>query len=104
MLKDFLFADVAGLSDTNGILIEFINMFIIKCIFQRVKRVRFIVPITQAQITNNRGIGVREQIKSLQKICSADISSMVDALIPVLTKCNPKKKTDVEEIRSTLAD
>lgn len=29
---------------------------------------------------------------------------MVDALIPILTKCNPKKKIDIEEIRSTLAD
>ena len=35
IMKEFLYADVAGLSDTNGPLIEFINMFIIKCIFQK---------------------------------------------------------------------
>lgn len=31
--KDFVYADIAGLSDTNGILIEFINIFILKYIF-----------------------------------------------------------------------
>ena len=65
IMKEFLYADVAGLSDTNGPLIEFINMFIIKCIFQKVKRVRFLVPLTLVQITNNRGIGVRDQLKTL---------------------------------------
>ena len=41
-----MFADVAGLGDTGGILIELVNCFLIKEIFQRSRTVRFLIPLT----------------------------------------------------------
>lgn len=95
---------MAGLSDTNGSLIEYINMFVIKGIFQKVKRVRLLVPLTLVQITNNRGMGAREQMKTIQRICLSSLPNMIDSILPIITKCNPKKKIDIDDVRTTLGE
>jgi len=41
------YTDVAGLNDTGGDLIEIVNNCVIKFIFRRANRVRFLLPITQ---------------------------------------------------------
>lgn len=55
-----VYADIAGLHDTGGNLIELINCFIDKWIFSHAKRVKILVPITQGQITEGRGQAARE--------------------------------------------
>jgi len=45
--------------DTAGDMMEYINMFMIKAIFQKAKRIRFIIPITHSQLKNERGMRAR---------------------------------------------
>lgn len=45
-LGNMIFIDVAGLNDTSGPLMEFINRFILRSLFQKLEKVKFIVPIT----------------------------------------------------------
>ena len=49
-IENILFADVAGMNDTNGTLIEFVNSFVLKQLFQRTKRIKLLVPISLEQI------------------------------------------------------
>lgn len=44
--SDTLYADIAGLMDTGGDLLEYINCFVNKKLFNMAKRVRFLFPIT----------------------------------------------------------
>jgi hypothetical protein len=55
-VNDLLFGDIAGLQDTNGVLIDFINSFMVKKIFQLAKSVRFIFVMTKVQLKNCRGV------------------------------------------------
>jgi len=64
-----VFTDVAGLLDTKGEMIEFINSFIMRKMFSRAKTVRFLAPITVPQIQEGRGTPARQQVKLLQQIC-----------------------------------
>ena len=42
-----VYADIAGLLDTGGNLIQLVNCFIDKWIFSKAKRVKILVPITR---------------------------------------------------------
>ena len=56
--QSFNFLDVAGLHDTGGQFLEFVNQLIIKKIFNLSETVRFLVPITDKQIEDSRGTGL----------------------------------------------
>lgn len=43
-----MYADIAGLLDSSGDMIELINCLITRMIFNLAKTVKFIVPITKA--------------------------------------------------------
>lgn len=62
-----VFADIAGLGDTNGEMVDTINCLINKMIFNRVKSLRFLVPFTHAQIASQRG-RIKQQVEVLQTI------------------------------------
>jgi len=42
-----VFADIAGLNDAGGVLMNLVNCFVSKKIFQISKSVRFLIPITR---------------------------------------------------------
>lgn len=42
-----VYADIAGLQDTGGPLVEFTNCFLNKILFQMVKKIKILVPITK---------------------------------------------------------
>lgn len=75
--KDFgssnIYADIAGLNDTDGLLINFVNCFINKYIFNICGSIRFLVPITQNQIFEQRGQLVRQQVVLIRNICIDDL-------------------------------
>ena len=48
--ESVIYADIAGLNDSGGYLIEFINCFVTKELFKRTKHIRFIVAITCNQV------------------------------------------------------
>ena len=54
-VKGVVYADIAGLQDTGGPLVEFTNCFLNKILFQLVKRIKILVPITSVQIVEGRG-------------------------------------------------
>lgn len=58
-----VFVDIAGFSDTSGDMIELINCFVDKFIFNNAKSVRILCPMTIEQITASRGTGVTDLIK-----------------------------------------
>jgi hypothetical protein len=58
-----VWADIAGFGDTSGDLIEYINTFIDKKIFNLAKDVKIIMPFTAAQIDDQRGGIVASLIK-----------------------------------------
>lgn len=58
-INNFIYADIAGVSDMNGgEFIEFINIFIDRYIFLKANQVRFLVPITMNQNNGGDGVGV----------------------------------------------
>ena len=50
-----VYADIAGLNDTNGEFIELLNCFINRKIFLQAENVRFIMALTETQIKENKG-------------------------------------------------
>lgn len=103
--SDSLYVDIAGQQDTGGELIEFINIFVTKELFRKAHKVRFLVPIPQAQVADARGKGPREQIQVIQQICQASLDTIIHSIQPILTKC--KKDDDelqIDAIRETLKE
>ena len=50
-----LYADIAGLMDTGGDLLEYINCFVNKKLFNMADKVRFLFPMTFDSIKEERG-------------------------------------------------
>lgn len=53
---EFSYVDIAGLQDTGGSIMEYVNQFINKKIFSMAEKIRFIVPFTRDQIYDARGV------------------------------------------------
>ena len=88
-----IYSDIAGLMDTAGDLIEFVNCFMNKKIFNQAKRIKFIVPITKAQMKEVRGGPIVQQIEIILNLCSRSYSDVIKSIQPVITKVeqNPTK-------------
>lgn len=43
---NFIFIDVAGIKDTCGNLVEYVNRFMLRSLFQKLHKIKFIVPMT----------------------------------------------------------
>ena len=41
-----VYADIAGMKDTDGDLVELVNCFVNKSIFRRARSLKFLVPLT----------------------------------------------------------
>lgn len=50
-----VYVDVAGLQDTGGDFIDYINSFVTKQLFKSAKSVRFLVAITYSSLMESRG-------------------------------------------------
>jgi len=50
---------MAGLEDSAGLLVEFMNTFVFKIIFNFANKLRIIAPLTKPQVTESRGQGAR---------------------------------------------
>ena len=94
-----IYSDIAGLMDTAGDLIEFVNCFMNKKIFNKAKRIKFIVPITKAQMKEVRGGPIVQQIEIILNLCSRSYSDVIKSIQPVITKVeqNPSEEEINEE-------
>ena len=88
-LKGVVYADIAGLQDTGGPLIEFTNCFLNKILFQMVKRIKILVPITIDQISQGRGQEARKQLQVIQKLINSTDPNISQSILPIITKCKP---------------
>lgn len=84
-----LYADIAGLHDTSGPLIDYINSFIMRQLFRIAKSIRLLVPFPVSQISDARGMGIREHIRVIKNICGPHLLQCGESLIPIVTKCRP---------------
>lgn len=50
-----IYADIAGINDTNGEFVELLNCFINRRMFKLAENVRFIIALTETQIKENKG-------------------------------------------------
>lgn len=99
--NDVYFGDIAGLQDTSGPLIDFINSFLVKKIFQLANSVRFLYVMTKKQMKEMRGMQIRQQIRVLQAMCSTvDINDVHNSIKPVITKVKTGELADDEDERS----
>lgn len=97
------FADIAGLNDTGGDTIEYVNSFITKEIFRHANTVKFLVPITLNQIMEDRGHSVRQLVETIRFVCQSNNEDLLESIQPILTKCNPKNQDfDIDNIRALL--
>lgn len=86
-MEDLVWVDLAGLNDTGGEFISFVNSFINKKIFHLAAQVKFLLPFTSMQLTDARGKSVRDQIQIIQEVCrSLELDEVIKAVQPVLTK------------------
>lgn len=58
--NDILYGDIAGLQDTSGPLVDFINSFLVKKIFLLASTVRFLFVMTKKQLKDMRGMQIRQ--------------------------------------------
>ena len=97
-----IYADIAGLEDNRGNLMEFVNKFVTKSLFMKAKKVKFMVPMTKAQFSNTRGVSVREQIRFLHSLCEGNIIEFSLSIKTILTKCKvTSAENDIEALQGT---
>ena len=103
--QDFIYADIPGQLDAGGALVEFINIFTTKKIFQRAKFVRFIVAMTREQMVESKGNECKNFLQTLQYMCQTNLATMIDSIQPVVTKVKRgSDDVDIEEIRYNMHD
>jgi hypothetical protein len=98
-----MFVDVAGFEDSGSPLVELVNVFVNKHIFNISKSVSFLMTITLNEVSNNRGQSVRELVNILNVMCPSDLAALKDAVIPILTRGKPgDADVDIDEARSSV--
>ena len=96
---NFYIADVAGLYDNNGEMIELINSIIMKKLFTMSSRVRFLIPIPYKSLEGGRGKAVKDHIKMLLNVFKGNIRDVSCSIFPVVTKVKPKESGfDLESV------
>lgn len=101
---DFIWTDIAGLLDSGGDLISFINSFVNKKLFSIAHEVKFIIPITLDQIRDSRGQKVRDQIQVIQNVChGCELNEAIKSIQPVITKVRQNDEDfDLDYIKSDM--
>ena len=61
-------------------------MFVNKKIFQCASTVKFLVPLTYDSLTQSRGQVLVEQAEIIKSMCSGDLQSLAQSMLPVITR------------------
>ena len=83
--QNIIYADIAGLLDTSGDLIELMNFLICKMVLNKAKSIKFIIAITKNQIYDIRGDPVIQTMRSILDMCSGSYEDLIKAIQPVIT-------------------
>lgn len=98
----YMFGDLAGFFDTGGSLVDLVNCFVTKKLFQMAREVKMILVLTVPQIEQSRGQAVKDTMKVMQSVCQCDMQTMCQSIQPVLSMCKPGSDIDIDKIRSVL--
>lgn len=61
--------------------------------------------ITHTELVSSKGQKLREFINHLNSMCLADLPSIKDSVIPVITKCKPNDdEIDLDEVKNTVQE
>lgn len=107
-----MFADIAGLMDSDGELFDYINCFVNKKLFTLSNQVKVLFPVPFDQLKLNRCGSVLQQVGILQNMCDESPDQMIQSVMPIITKCklvspeieDPEEKVDIEMIQSQLTE
>ena len=103
--SNLVYADIAGLQDTGGPLVEFTNCFLNQIIFKLVKHIKILIPITVNQITEARGQDARRHLQLVQKLINGSDPHVGDCILPIITKCKPNDEDlDLDFLKIILQD
>lgn len=108
--SDTLFADIAGLLDTSGDLIDYINCFVNKKLFSLASKVKILFPIPYGQLYTDRSGQILEQVRVLQNTCQESPATMINSVLPILTRCkqvgpddeNADEAVDLDAVKGLL--
>lgn len=67
--NDLMFTDIAGLNDSDGELIDLVNCFVNKKIFNIASKVKFLIPFSYNQIGDARGKNIMDHVETVMALC-----------------------------------
>ena len=62
------------------------------------KTVKLIVPITNTNLNQSRGVIVKNQVEFIQTLCSNDLEALIQAVQPVVTRAPLNDEFELENI------
>ena len=83
-------------------MIDLVNCFITKKIFEKANSVKLIVVLTATQIEQNRGQAVKDTLRVIQNICQGQLIDTIRSVQPILSMCKPNSEIDIETIQNIL--
>jgi len=100
-----MFTDIAGLNDADGELIDLINCFVNKKIFNIASKVKFLIPFSYSQIIEAKGKSVMEHVETVMALCeNSQLKDLMDSIQPVITKCpvDSGNEIDLDELKDSV--
>lgn len=67
--SSLMFTDIAGLNDSDGELIDLVNCFVNKKIFNIASKVKFLIPFSYNQIMDSRGKSIMDHVETVMALC-----------------------------------
>ena len=100
-----VYVDIAGLRDTNGDFVDYLNCLVSTQLFKSAKSVRFIVAITFDSLMESRGRILKEQMEFIENLCTTDLQTLSAAILPVITRVKPNEENfDMDFIRDMIEE
>ena len=96
--------EAADLLGSQGDLVELVSYLAMRRMLLRAESVRFLVPITAAQVQEGKG-AVGQLVRQLQRICSSTLRDSVASVQLVVSHCSPSDEgLDLEALRALVAE
>lgn len=92
-----MFTDIAGLNDADGELIDLVNCFVNKKIFNIASKVKFLIPFSYNQIYDSRGKNIMDHVETVMALCeNSQLQELTNSILPVITRCPVTDDNDID--------
>ena len=103
--KNIMFADIAGLNDTSGILVDTVNTLLNRIIFKFAKQIKIIIAFQYQAVLNSRGTEIRSLLRQVQKMILAQPLEIIECVQPVITRSPVNLgEQSVDDLRDTIVE